>query len=82
MNRRNIWPQPDADLPDYPLGSAPAHLLTRNRLRDTRLRPGRQGVRGLLVRYGRAGRPTLPDGGRFAHASAPAETGDDQARAG
>jgi len=82
MNRRNVWPQPDDDLPVYPWGSAPAHLRTRSRLRDAGLQPGRQGARGLIAWYGRVGRLTLRDGARFAHASALAGTGDDQARAG
>ena len=64
---RLVLSQPDADPPVYAWGSAPEHLRTRSQLRAAGLRPGRQGAQALLVWYGRAGRPTLTDGTRFAY---------------
>jgi hypothetical protein len=51
----------------YPWRAAPWYLRTRAQLRAEGLRPGRQGVQALLVWHGRAGRPTLDDGARFAY---------------
>ncbi len=63
---RVVLADPDASPPVYPWGSAPDHLFTRAQLHALRLRPGRQGVQGLLLWYSRrGGRPTV-DGCRYA----------------
>jgi hypothetical protein len=64
---RMVLSQPGADPPVYAWNTAPPHLKTRSQLRAAGLRPGRQGVQALLVWYGRAGRPTNPDGTRYAY---------------
>jgi hypothetical protein len=64
---RLVCSQPDADPPIHAWGSAPSHLRTRAQLRAAGLRPGRQGVQALVVWWGRAGRPTLGNGTRFAY---------------
>jgi hypothetical protein len=58
---------PDASPPLYTWRSAPPHLKTLRQLHEAGLRPGRQGVQGLVVWYGRGGRPVLGDGTRFAY---------------
>jgi hypothetical protein len=63
---RAVLPDPDADPPVWPWGSAPANLATRAQLRAMGLRPGRQGVQALLVwNSRRGGRPRI-DGRRYA----------------
>lgn len=65
--RRVVIADPDANPPEYPWRGAPENLATRNQLREMGLRPGRQGVQGLLLwSSNRGSRPRI-DGLRFAN---------------
>lgn len=68
MSRRStvVLADPDAYPPVYPWGSAPDYLFTRGQLHGLGLRPGRQGVQGLVLwNSARGGRPRI-DGRRYA----------------
>ncbi len=63
-----VLADPGADPPVYPWRSAPGHLATRAQLAAAGLRPGRQGVQGLLLWASRrGGRPRTPEGHRYAY---------------
>lgn len=64
--RRLVTADPDACPPVYPWRGAPAHLATRAQLAAQGLRPGRQGVQGLLLWASRRGGRPRVDGYRFA----------------
>jgi hypothetical protein len=64
---RAVIPDPDANPPVYPWRGAPPHLATRTQLRAMGLRPGRQGVQGLVLWASRrGGRPRTDGGYRYA----------------
>lgn len=61
-----VLADPDANPPVYPWRGAPGHLATRAQLAAMGLRPGRQGVQGLLLWNSRRGGRPRVDGRRFA----------------